>query len=97
MRKRILLHWEHVDLLKDPVRKVLEADKVLDQALAARGYKGSLGEKLQKAGPRFSDLDAVWRAHKLRNRIAHEPGADISASQSAAAVAAFHRAVSDLL
>lgn len=95
--KRILLQWERVDLLSDPVRKVLEADKVLDQALAAHGYKGSLGEKLKKAGPRFSDVDAVWSAHKLRNRMAHEPGVEISARQCAVAVAALHRAVSDLL
>jgi hypothetical protein len=96
-KKRILALWEQVDILSDPLRRVLEADKVLDHALTAHRYKGSLGEKLKKAGPRFSDLNAVWRAHKLRNRIAHEPGIEISKQQSAAAVAALHRAVSDLL
>lgn len=95
-RRRILRLWERVDALQDPARRVLEADSVLDCALAAAGFRGPLGEKLRSAGPRFTDENSVWAAHKLRNRIAHEPGLHVSAPEAARAVAALRRAVEDL-
>jgi hypothetical protein len=69
--------WAHVQTLSDPHRKILEADAVLDLALKELGFKGSLGDKLKKAGKYLPDENAVWRAHKLRNRIAHEPGTQV--------------------
>lgn len=51
---------------------VMDADKLLDYALKCYGYEGHLGEKLKVAKGRFSDLDGVWSAHKLRNTLAHE-------------------------
>ncbi len=82
--------------LQDPVRRVMEGDSVLDAALTRLGYGGSLGEKLKKAGPRFSDIDAVWRAHKLRNRLAHEAGARVAEQEANNAMAAFAKAMQDL-
>jgi len=66
---------------QDDVRRVLAVDVVLDIALTELGFAGSLGEKLKKAGPRIPNLQAVWDAHKLRNRLAHEHGASIDRSQ----------------
>lgn len=82
--------------LGDPARRVVEADIVLDHALREIGYQGTLGDKLKKAGARFRDLDAVWRAHKLRNRIAHEPGVHVSDAEAAAALRAVESAIRDL-
>lgn len=63
--------WAQMETNPNPAMKVIEADKILDQALKYLGFEGSLGDKLKTAGPRFSDLNAVWSAHKLRNRIWH--------------------------
>ncbi len=89
--------WKHAQSLNDPVRKILEADKVLDLALTELGFRGTLGEKLKKAGPRFSDINAVWRAHKLRNTLAHETGAHPNNAEVSAAMRTFERAINDLL
>lgn len=62
----------------DPRIRVLELDKALDALLTALGYQGSLGEKLVAAGSRFPNIEALWKAHKLRNVLAHEPGARAS-------------------
>ncbi|MBI4087286.1 MAG: hypothetical protein HY434_00445 [Candidatus Liptonbacteria bacterium] len=53
---------------------VIEADKILDDALKARGFKGeNLGERLKKVNrDEFPNLNDIWEAHKLRNRMVHE-------------------------
>jgi len=88
--------FKHAAGLSDPVRRVMEGDKVLDLALNELGFTGTLGEKLKKAGPRFSDSNAVWRAHKLRNTLAHETGAHVSDAEAQSAMRAFERALNDL-
>lgn len=90
-------HWMRIiDSLKShPKNAVLDADKLLDYALAKHGFEGSLGEKLKKAGPRFNDLNAVWSAHKLRNRIAHELS-DIDPEEAKRALKRFKSALNDL-
>ena len=45
---------------------------------------------------RFSNLNAVWRAHKLRNAIAHEAGFEVSYKQAFNALAIYKEALKDL-
>jgi hypothetical protein len=79
---------------------VTEADKLLDHALRQQGLTGeNMGARLKSAKPRFSDYaayDATWRAHKLRNALAHEVGFDLVPSQAKEALADFHRALREL-
>jgi len=53
---------------------IIEADRTLDNALRDAGIFGaSLGERLKKVKPaQLPNIEDVWQAHKLRNRIAHE-------------------------
>lgn len=55
---------------------ILEADIMLYDMLDQMGYEGdSIAEKLKKVEPAsFNTLDEAWRAHKVRNIIAHEGG-----------------------
>ena len=90
-------HWIRIIDSFDahPAQAVMDADKLLDYLLGKHGFVGSLGEKLKKAGPRFSDLDGAWRAHKLRNRAAHELGnLDKRATQEA--LKQFKKGLNDL-
>lgn len=54
-------------------RGIMEADILLGELLERQGYRGqSIGDKLKDANPlQFSTLDLAWKAHKVRNDIAH--------------------------
>ena len=76
---------------------IIEADKLLDKALIEMGIPGkTMGDRLKKSGDKFTDLNAVWRAHKLRNYIAHEPGFEISYKQAQNALKIYKSALHDL-
>lgn len=88
---------EHVQNIKDPATSVLEADKVLHETFKAAGGKGSMGECLRSMGERLPNEQSVWSAHKLRNRIAHEPQVTVTPKQSKTAVKELLRAARSLL
>ncbi len=75
---------------------VLNADKLLDSALKARGFKGeTMGERLKSARAAFKNNNAVWAAHKLRNQIAHEEVV-VKKQTILQALSAFKRALKDI-
>lgn len=76
---------------------VLNADKLLDSALKESKYSGdTMGERMKSADKAFSNVNAVWAAHKLRNRIAHEPDVSIRYDTARRAMAAFKQALKDV-
>ena len=76
---------------------VTEADKLLDKALIEAGIMGkTMGDRLKKCNGRFEDLNAVWRAHKLRNMIAHESDFEVSYIQAKNALEIYKKALKDL-
>lgn len=54
-------------------RAILEADIMLAAVLAEAGYEAaSVGEQLKMANPfQMTTLDLAWKAHKVRNQVAH--------------------------
>ncbi len=89
--------WEEAGEVKDPAKRVLEAEKVADAVLRALGYSGTFAEKLQHMGPRLPNAQDIWNAHRLRNRIAHEVNVRISRDQSDRALRAFSQIVHQFL
>ena len=89
-------NWQRIQQEGDLRMRVIEADKLLDIMLRKRNVEGSLGEKLKKYGSNFSDLDGLWRAHKLRNKLAHEMGLKIASAEVDVAIKTFGRAFKDL-
>ena len=76
---------------------VIDADKLLDKALCEMGVAGkTMGERLKRSGDKFSQLNSVWYAHKLRNQIAHEHGFRIEYKQAKHALITFRNALKDL-
>ena len=76
---------------------IFQADKLLDRALRESGYAGqTMGERMVSAARVFTKREAVWAAHKLRNRIAHEDNVTINAEWTRKALASFKRALKDL-
>ena len=79
------------------VLAVIDADKLLDTALKKRNFKGkTMGERLVSAQRSLSDNDAVWYAHKLRNRLVHEPDVKLKKSEAQTALAGFKKGLTDL-
>lgn len=76
---------------------VVDADKLLDEALKKRGFKGkTMGERLVAAQRSLSDNDSVWYAHKLRNRLVHEPNIRLKKSEAQNALQGFRQGLRDL-
>jgi hypothetical protein len=72
--------WEHIMALAggphegDWRRAIMEADIMMSNMLTARGYQGStVADQLRGANPlQFTTLDLAWKAHRVRNEIAHQ-------------------------
>lgn len=76
---------------------ILNADKLLDQALKQRGFKGdTMGERMKSAKDTWSNANNVWTAHKLRNRIAHETEVTIGYDTARRALAAYKQGLKDM-
>ena len=76
---------------------VIDADKLLDEALRKRGFKGkTMGERLVDAQRSLSNNDSVWYAHKLRNRLVHESAIRLKKREAQNALAGFKRGLKDL-
>ena len=97
--------WEHIQSLltgNTPSQwreAIIEADIMLDNALAERGYVGDgVGEKLKSADPdRFSTLQNAWEAHKVRNQIAHQGSSfDLSETVARRTIAHFEEVFREL-
>ena len=74
-----------------------DADKLLDYVLKGLGLPGdTLADRLRRGESRLSDKNAVWRAHKLRNSLAHDIGFDLVQSQAREALRDFRRGLQDL-
>ena len=76
---------------------VLNADKLVDQAMQQKNYKGTtMGERLKSSKGQWTNENALWTAHKIRNKIAHEPDANLTYDLTKQALAAFRQALKDL-
>ena len=77
---------------------IIEGDKLLDRALCEMGVPGrTMGDRLKKIGKeRFSQLNSVWYAHKIRNQIAHESDFSPEYKQAQHALETYKQALKDL-
>jgi hypothetical protein len=76
---------------------VINADKLLDEALKKRRFKGkTMGERMVAAQRELSDNDGVWFAHKLRNRLVHEADVKLKEADVKKALIGIRQALKDL-
>lgn len=76
---------------------LVEADKLLDYVMIGRGFSGeTMGDRLKSGGSSFSNLNAIWAAHKLRNQFAHEVEHDLVTSQVKTAIENLGQGIRDL-
>ncbi len=76
---------------------VLSADKLLDHCLKDLGYAGlTMAERLKGVNRKLSDKPEVWRAHKLRNQVAHEIDMKITYNEARWAIKVYKKALKEL-
>lgn len=76
---------------------ILEADKLLDQALRDRGLAGkTMAERMKQCQGKWTNGNGVWAAHKLRNRIAHEQDVQVDYDRARQALVAYKQGLKDM-
>lgn len=93
--------WQDVVVMskdeKTITMSVVQADKLLDEALKCYGYAGNtMAERLVSAKKKLTDRDGVWQAHKMRNMIVHEPKYTAPKKIIVPILRAYSRALKDL-
>ncbi len=88
--------WKQIIAQDDYRHAIMDADKLLDYALSQMGLKGSLGAKLKKSPQLFTSINDVWRAHKVRNNIAHQIDYQVDAKTYKQTMLYFKQAFKDL-
>lgn len=93
--------WKELQkLLRDQATwplAIINADKLLDQALKERKYKGkSMGERLVAAQRDIQYNDDVWYGHKLRNKLVHEQDVKLKERDVKDALLGIKQALKDL-
>ncbi len=85
-REEVLRHWNKISktLEGDDINAIrlaiIEADAVIDDLLKQIGLKGEhMADRLESLSrSNWKSVDSIWRAHRLRNEIAHSPSFEIS-------------------
>lgn len=78
-------------------KAIIDADKLVDQALKETGYKGqTMGDRIKSARGKLPHRNELWAAHKLRNKIAHEEDVKVNYDQARRALASFKLTLKDL-
>lgn len=73
------------------------ADKLLDNALKKRKFKGkTTGERMVSAQRTFTDNDGVWFAHNLYKKVRSNPEFKLRESDMKDALTAFRQALRDM-
>jgi len=104
-REMVQNKWQEINQLLElggPSRMrsaIIEADKLLDYGLKAKGFKGeNMGERLKSAKDSmdYSSYDCAWKGHKLRNKLVHEIEADVLGWEVKQGLKDFERALKEL-
>lgn len=101
--KRIIKAWRQIEMRivhqqeADLKLAVIEADKLLDEVLKVAGYQGeTMADRMKNLTPaNLSNIEQAWRAHKVRNRIVHEPDFEITTQEALELVDIYRKALQE--
>lgn len=76
---------------------IINADKLLEEALKKRKYKGrTMGERMVSAQHDIKDNDSMWFGHKLSNKLVQEELKKLKKKDVMTALIGFREALKDL-
>lgn len=75
---------------------VIDADKLVDQALKQTNVPGdTMGERMKRANY-LKNINNLWTAHKLRNKLVHEPDMKPKKSEMRGAISAYKKTLKEI-
>jgi hypothetical protein len=78
-------------------KAIIDSDELLDEVLRKRRKEGkTMGERLVSAQKSFTANDAVWKAHKIANKLRQDPQTKLKESDVKDSLVAFRQALRDL-
>ena len=76
---------------------IIRADAVLDLALRARRFSGeTMAQRMNRAARKYPAVEDAFKAHRLRNELAHNPLRGITEKETRWALQIFERALRSL-
>lgn len=77
---------------------VIESDKFIDDIIKRIGFKGKdMADRLKQINAnQVSNIEDVWRAHKIRNNLVHDPYFKLSQSDSDFVIKVYENTLKDL-
>jgi len=77
---------------------IIEADKIFDNLLKRIGYQGDdMGERLKQIIPaQLVNIDELWQAHKIRNRLVHEENFELREHEAKRVIEIYKKALDEL-
>jgi hypothetical protein len=78
---------------------IIEADSLVDEILKEHGHPGDdMGERMKSIHPSEMDnLNNLWEAHKVRNRLAHEADFHLPIDEAKKIIGIYHKTIEELL
>lgn len=78
---------------------IIEADSLVDEILKEHNHPGSdMGERLKSIHPsEIDNLNDLWQAHKIRNRLAHETDFHLPLEEAKKIIGIYHKTMEELL
>lgn len=78
---------------------IIEADSLVDEILKEHGHQGNdMGERLKSIHPsEIDNLNDLWEAHKVRNKLAHEADFYLPADEAKKIIEIYHKTIEELL
>lgn len=75
---------------------VIDGDKLVDKALKDSHVHGdTMGERMKKASY-LKSINNLWQAHKLRNKLVHEPDFKAKKSEMKSALGAYRKTLKEM-
>lgn len=77
---------------------IIEADKLVDNSLKIAGYQGdTMGERLMNIDKdQFPNLDGLWEAHKIRNKLVHDVNYFLRYAEAKTAIQLYEKVLEEL-
>jgi len=78
---------------------IIEADSLVDEVLKEHGHPGNdMGERMKSIHPdEFKNINELWEAHKIRNRLAHEADFHLPIPEYKKIIEIYHGVLEELL
>lgn len=95
-KKKFLKKQQQIQRSISEKEKIIDYDKLYHKIFQGLGYSGDFGSILKSEPKQISDIQKIWKLHKVRNKLVHDLD-DMSVSVLRKYVKEYEREVERLL